>query len=254
MRLRGLLVDINGTLTDGDEPVPGAVEAMRRVKEAGLAVRYTSNIDSRPSGAVSDWISSLGFPVEEVEVFTPTIAAARRLAGMRCHALVNRSVISDLVGVEILSAEAGEVEAVLIGDVRDDFTYANLDVAFGYLARGAELFALQKNRYRQNSEVPGGVSLDTGAFVAALEYASGRQATVFGKPEKPFFDLALEDLGLGREEVAVVGDDPHSDVGGSRSAGMISIQVKTGKYEPEEESGADHTIKTFADIPELLGL
>lgn len=252
MQINGLLVDINGTLTDGDEPIPGSVGAMNALKESGVPYRYTSNIDSRPRGQVAGWLRSLGFPVGEDEVFTPTSAAALRLAGMRCHALVNRTILSDLSGIEILTTE-DKADAVLVGDVREDFTYENLDKAFGHLVRGAELFALQKNRFRQSRE-PGGFSLDTGAFVAALEYASGKTATVFGKPEKPFFDLALEDLGMEREEVAVVGDDPHSDVGGARGAGMISVQVKTGKYDPAEDSGADHTIQTFARLPNLLGL
>ncbi len=133
MEIKGILVDINGTLTVGDEPLSGAVEAMRLLKDSGIAVRYTSNIDSRPRSEVAGWLESLGFPVEEGEVFTPTIAAARRLRGMRCHALVNQSVLVDLGGVEFVPGdvdeadEAGAAEAVLVGDVRGDFTYENLD-------------------------------------------------------------------------------------------------------------------------------
>ncbi|MGI8648885.1 MAG: HAD hydrolase-like protein [Rubrobacter sp.] len=268
MEIKGILVDINGTLTVGDEPLSGAVEAMRLLKDSGIAVRYTSNIDSRPRSEVAGWLESLGFPVEEGEVFTPTIAAARRLRGMRCHALVNQSVLVDLGGVEFVPGdvdeadEAGAAEAVLVGDVRGDFTYENLDRAFGHLACGAELFALQKNRSRQ-SRRPGGVSLDTGAFVAALEYASGKRATVFGKPEEPFFDLALEDLGLERGTVAVVGDDLYSDVGGARAAGLFCVQVKTGKYDSDSTAddgegaagvGADETVEDFSRVPSLLGL
>ncbi len=79
---------------------------------------------------------------------------------------------------------------------------------------GAELVALLKNRYWQTAG--GGLSLDAGPFVAALEYASGKPAIVVGKPERAFFELALEGLGLPPDMVAMVGDDPELDVGGPR--------------------------------------
>ncbi|WP_119067541.1 HAD hydrolase-like protein [Rubrobacter indicoceani] len=251
-----LLIDINGTLTAADEPLAGAIETMARIREAGIPYRYTSNIDSRPRAEVAGWLASLGFPVGEGEVFTPVVAAARGLRGLGCHPLVNKGVLSDLGGVEFEHGQASDgrsAEAVLVGDVREGFTYENLDRAFGHLAAGAGLYALQKNRFRQ-SGAPGGVSLDTGAFVAALEYASGKTATVFGKPEAAFFDLAVKDLAVERRSVFVVGDDPASDVAGAQAAGLLAVQVKTGKYDPDVDPGADYTLNAFSDLPELIGL
>ncbi len=116
---------------------------------------------------------------------------------------------------------------------------------------GAELLALQKNRYWRTEN---GISLDAGPFVAALEYASGKTATVVGKPEKSFFRLALEDMGLDGSKVAMVGDDPESDVVGAQSAGLLGFQVKTGKYSPDEQREADLVLESFTDLPVALGL
>ena len=92
---------------------------------------------------------------------------------------------------------------------------------------GAELIALQKNRYWETSE---GLSLDAGPFVSALEYATGREAEVVGKPSPAFFELALGELGVSADRAAMVGDDVEADVGGAMDAGLAGILVRTGKY------------------------
>jgi HAD superfamily hydrolase (TIGR01458 family) len=117
---------------------------------------------------------------------------------------------------------------------------------------GAKLVALQKNRYWRT---PDGLSLDAGPFVAALEYASGERAEVVGKPEEAFFRLALEDLGLEAGEVAMVGDDAEADVAGAKRAGLLGVQVKTGKWPPDAEGGeADLVLDSVAGLPEALGV
>lgn len=82
----------------------------------------------------------------------------------------------------------------------------------------------------------GELSLDAGPFVAALEYASGREATVFGKPAAMFFKLAVESLRCAPEEVAMIGDDVEADVGGAMAAGLMGVLVRTGKYRPGQEA------------------
>jgi phospholysine phosphohistidine inorganic pyrophosphate phosphatase len=140
---------------------------------------------------------------------------------------------------------------VLVGDLGEGFTYGRLTTAFRCLMGGAGLIALQKNRYWRRED---GLALDAGPFVAALEYASGKSATVVGKPEKGFFQLALEDLGLGSQEVAMVGDDAEADVAGAQAAGLRGIQVRTGKYRPETEGEPDLLLDSIAALPEALGV
>jgi len=92
------------------------------------------------------------------------------------------------------------------------FTYERLDRAFRHLVDGAELVALQKNRYWQQED---GLSLDAGPFVAALEYASCKVATVIGKPEKAFFEAALG----GAQARSAPGGDGRGRCGGGRGRG-----------------------------------
>jgi HAD superfamily hydrolase (TIGR01458 family) len=246
MRLKGLLVDLDGTLYVGDEPVDGAREAVGKLRSSGLVLRYVTNTTRKPRREVCEHLRSLGFEVQEAEIFTPARAAAGLIGDRRCFALVDESLLEDLEGVTL---SQDRPDYLLVGDLGEGFTYDRLNAAFRRLMDGAELLALQKNRYWRKED---GLSLDAGPFVAALEYASGKSATVIGKPEKNFFRLALEELGLGPHEVAMVGDDSETDVAGAQAAGLKGIQVRTGKYRPETEGAPDLTLESFAGLPEAL--
>ncbi len=252
MNVEGLLVDLDGTLYVGDEPIPGAVEAMRRIGDAGILFRYVTNTTRRSRRAVAEALREMGFPLRasrgELLVYTPAAAADRLLLDRRVHALVTEPLLEDLHGVVLTDREP---EYVLVGDLGDGFTYERLDRAFQHLVYGAELVALQKNRYWQKGD---GLSLDAGPFVAALEYASGKEASVVGKPEKAFFEAALEELGLEAHRVAMVGDDAEADVAGARAAGLLGVQVETGKYRPGEAGEADLVVESFADLTGAIGL
>jgi HAD superfamily hydrolase (TIGR01458 family) len=247
MRVRGLLLDLDGTLYVDEAPVEGAREAVERLRSSDLALRYVTNTTRRPRRAVREHLRALGFEVEEAEIFTPARAAAGLIGERSCFPLVDESLLEDLRDITL---DDDRPDFVLVGDLGEGFTYGRLNAAFRLLIDGAELLALQKNRYWRTEE---GLSLDAGPFVAALEYASGKQATVVGKPERDFFRLALEDMGLEPREVAVVGDDAEADVAGAQGAGLQGILVKTGKYRPGSEGKPDLILRSVADLPEAIG-
>ena len=247
LRLAGLLIDLDGTLYVGDEPIPGAREAIDLLKASGFALGYVTNTTRKPRRLVRERLLALGFEVEEPEIFTPARAAAGKIGAGSCFSVVDDSLLEDLAEVNLTEDEP---DYVLVGDLGEDFTYARLNPAFRHLMQGAELLALQKNRFWRTE---GGMSLDAGPFVAALEYATGKGASVVGKPERSFFQLALEDLGLSADEVGVVGDDAEADVVGAKRAGLLGIQVRTGKWQAATDTGeADLVIDSIADLPEAL--
>lgn len=142
---------------------------------------------------------------------------------------------------------------VLIGDCRDVLDYPALDGAFRAVREGAELLALQRGRYFKRAD---GDHLDTGAVVAAVEYAAGTTARVLGKPAVDFFALAVRSLGVSAEECLVVGDDASTDVAGGNAAGLRTVQVRTGKYADQHAEGltgsATHTCDSIAELPDLI--
>ncbi len=248
MYVKGLLIDLDGTLYTESGPVPGARETLNRLEEAGIPYRYVTNTTRKPRREVRTRLRELGFRARENLVFTPAAAANALLRGKKCRAFVAEALLEDLPEI-VLVDEAPEY--VLVGDLGRGFDYARLNAAFRYLVDGAGLVALQKNRFWQEAD---GLSLDAGPFVAALEYASGKTALVVGKPEPVFFEAALRDLGLEPWEVAMVGDDAESDVAGAQRAGLRGIQVRTGKYRPETTGEPDAEIESIASLPEALGV
>jgi HAD superfamily hydrolase (TIGR01458 family) len=248
MNIKGLLVDLDGTLYEDEEPIEGAIEALARLKAPGLVLRYVTNTTRKPRSVVYERLASLGFAVEEDEIITPARVAARLIGDRTCFPLVDEALLEDLDSISLTEESPNYV---LVGDLGEKFTYERLNEAFRMLMEDAELLALQKNRYWSTG---GELSLDAGPFVAALEYASGKTATVVGKPEESFFRLAVEELELEPAEVAMVGDDPESDVTGAQAAGLYGIQVKTGKYLPGNEAAADLSVDSIAWLPDRLDL
>lgn len=251
--VKGLLVDLDGTLYTNAGPIEGAREALERISAAGIAYRYVTNATHKPRREVAAHLKELGFPVEEPWIITPAVAAAERLVveGASCHVLVNDSLLEDLEGIR---TTADSPDYVLVGNVGNGFTYNRLNEAFRYLVDGADLIALLENRYWEDAG--GVVHLDAGPFVAALEYASGKGAYCVGKPGRVFFERALEDLGLSPGEAAMVGDDLHLDVAGAQGAGLLGVLVEGGRSRSEKDSAIrpDLLLESVAQLPGALGL
>jgi len=251
--VEALLLDLSGVIYVQDEAVPGAAEALEQLREAGLRVRLVTNTTMRPRRSILERLDRLGIETDPAELLTPATLARRRCeeAGYDSVALVVLDELrEDLEGLE---ESGGGVNAVIVGDLGDRWDYQVLNRVFRRLMAGAELIALQKNRYWETAE---GLSLDAGPFVAALEYAVGREAEVVGKPSPAFFELALGDLGVSADRAAMVGDDVEADVGGALDAGIAGILVRTGKYREEDvrTSGIEPTatVDSIADVPDLI--
>jgi HAD superfamily hydrolase (TIGR01450 family) len=139
-------------------------------------------------------------------------------------------------GAEV-DAAPGEVAAVVLGDSPDQLTKENLDRAFRLVRNGAALIGMHRNPWWIT---PQGPTLDAGAFLVALEWATKRRARIVGKPSPAFFRVAIERLAreaaargeppLRRRDLAMVGDDVGSDIGGGRRAGLRTVFVRTGKH------------------------
>lgn len=138
---------------------------------------------------------------------------------------------------------------MLVGDAGPYFTYERLNAAFRLLLDGAPLLAIARNRYFRRDE---GLSLDMGPFVAALEYATGVEAELYGKPSPAFFREALEHLGHAPGETLMVGDDVESDVLGALDPGLHATLVRTGKYHRGDESGLGERAHVFDDFPAVV--
>jgi phospholysine phosphohistidine inorganic pyrophosphate phosphatase len=159
VRPRVLLLDIDGVLYVEDEPVLGAVAAVRRLRAAGGTLRFVTNTTSRSRAATLAKLARLGFTVVEDELVTPAALAVRvcRERGLRRVALfVQDEVEVDFAGLDKVSG-ASRADAVIVGDLGEAWDYAALNAAFRLVMDGADLIALQKNRFWLRAD---GLSLD----------------------------------------------------------------------------------------------
>ena len=242
--IRAVLLDLAGVVYQGEQPLPGAVQAIASLRNAGFRLRFLTNTTRMPRRALLSRLDGMGIAIAD-ELFAPAQAACAWLAakGLSAHLLIHPALQEDFA-----SLPASGPEAVVIGDAADGFTYAALNETFRKLLAGAAFLALACNRSFKDED--GELSLDTGAFVTALEYATQREAVLLGKPAPEFFNAALASIACDGKEAVMVGDDAEADVAGALAAGLgAALLVRTGKYRPGDESKAKPApSETVADL------
>jgi len=251
----GVLLDIDGVLHVGDEPVPGAAEALAAQRERATGLRLVTNTTSKPRARIAEHLREIGLEADAAEILTPAAIAVdhcRARGYERVGLLVSGALREDLAGIPEAPVAEG-ADAIVLGELGDAFGAATLNPAFRALMAGAELVVLGHNRYYARPE---GLVLDVGAWAAALEYAVGREGVVVGKPSPAFFAAALDAVGARAADAVMIGDDVEADVGGAIDAGLRGILVRTGKYRADHvaASGVEPTttVDSIADVPELL--
>ena len=264
----GLLVDIDGVLTVSWRALPGVPEAMRELRNAGVPVRFLTNTTSQTRSVITALLVHAGIDVAEDEVLTATAVTAAHLRrehpGERCLLLNSGDVHTDLQGIDAVelvdvldpgTGTDGGIDVVVVGGAGPEFSYEALNVAFEAVVAGAALVAMHRNLIWRTDR---GLQLDGGAYVVALERASGAKATVIGKPSATMFRLGLDSMGLAPGAAAMVGDDLANDVLAAQAVGVAGVLVRTGKFRPEDLDAAsgrpDVVLDSFADLPAWLGV
>jgi HAD superfamily hydrolase (TIGR01458 family) len=239
----GFLLDLDGTLYTGDAAIPGAAEALSKLRARAVPFRLVTNTTSRSRRMLVDRLAGYGLAVGPEEIVTATLAGVElvRAAGYRCVApFVPAGALEDMGGLALAGGTSGRprsaADVVVLGDLGERWTFALLQEAFEQLMAGAALVALSRDRYYRQGDR---LTLDAGPFAAALEYAAGATAAVAGKPSPAFFEAAVRSLGLAVDRsVAMVGDDLWSDVQGAQRAGLQGWLVRTGKFREEALRGS----------------
>jgi len=237
----GVLVDLAGVVYQGEKLLPGAAEALARLKEHISAVRYLTNTTRSTRQSLVERLRKLGLEIEEREVFSAPQAAVQVLGqrGLRPFLLVHPNLLPEFKDFSTVNPNA-----VVLGDAGEALTYQNLNQAFRLIMDGAPLIAMGRNRYFREE---GGLSLDAGPFAAALEYGASIRAEIVGKPDPEFFHRALSELGCSPGEAVMIGDDVHDDVCGAVAAGLRGVLVRTGKYRADDERHLTPPSATVAD-------
>lgn len=245
---QAFLLDLDGTVYVDESVIPGVPDAVAALRRAGHAVRFITNTTRTPPSVIAARLNRMGIPVAEVDVVTPVGAARRLLAerGVQSIAAFLPESAAVHLGVRTVTERP---EAIVVGDLGAAWDFDVLNRAFRHLMDGAEFIALHRNRYWLEG---GERTLDAGPFVVALEYATGRSATLCGKPAEAFFASALAGIDVPRERVAMIGDDLESDVAGAQCVGMQGWLVETGKTTRadlvEATTRPDRVLRSLAEL------
>ena len=255
--LRGVLLDIDGVLHVGMQPIPGAAETINWLTHNNYAVHFVTNTTTMSRSTLAQRLQHIGLPVVEHALLTAPAATAQYLRqhypAKRVWMLTKGDTSGDFSNIDLVSLEDATADVVVIGGAEELLTYEAMNHAFRLLMNGAVLLAMHTNLYWRT---PTGLQLDSGPYVHALELATGKQAVVLGKPNQAFFEQALLSLGVSAHDALMVGDDIENDVAAAQRAGLRGILVLSGKHHADSPLLAnihpDAILSSIADLPTYL--
>lgn len=234
---QGIILDMDGVLFRGDQPIEGSAEAVRDLQAQGIKVVCLTNNARRTPEEYEKKLQSLGIPIEASNILTSGLAVARFLMAQgtapKAHV-----VGSDVLRKTLLDAGAVESENpdFVVAGIDLDLKVSDLTPAIRYITKGAKLIASNDDAV---IPTPRGPEPEAGPVVAFLEAATGKTATVLGKPQAAIFDMALECLGVERDTAIVIGDTLATDIAGANTAGIRSILVESGNTTPGETGSCE---------------
>jgi HAD superfamily hydrolase (TIGR01458 family) len=251
--MTAILFDLDGVLYENDQPIAGGADTVDWFREQHIPFLFLTNTTSKPRDALVEKLASYGIASSAGDFLTPPVAARRWLeqnGAKRIGLYVPEVTREEFDGFEIIEHEGAEIDAVIIGDLGTDWTFDTMNLIFRSLMNNpsATLVALGMTRYWRAA---GGLQLDVGPMVKAIEYATGRTALVTGKPAKDFYQSALKLVD--DEDVFMIGDDIRGDVEAAQQAGLRAILVRTGKFTEADLSlgvEPDAVLNSIIDLPE----
>ena len=222
-----LLLDLDGTVYRGDDPIPGAAETICAARAAGVQVLFVTNRANRPESAVARQLKSLGIACRRDDIITTAGAAASHCAeqgGGRCFLVGGRGLREAFAARGLESAPDGPADWVVVSlDLH--FTYAKLARATALVLRGARFVATNPDRLITIGDE---LFPESGAIVAAVREATGVEPTVIGKPSPTLFQEALRTAGCAPGDALAVGDCLDTDIAAAAAAGIPSCLLLTG--------------------------
>jgi NagD protein len=252
----GVIVDFDGTICRGDDLIPGAAEALARLRRAGHPVVFMTNAVESPATFASR-LTAWGIPALPADVVHAPAALLRYLdahaPGAVVFAIGEAALLKQLAARYRMSDDPQAVE-VVVASADYAFDFRKLLIAFHALRHGARFLAtnIDPTYPSAEGEVP-----DAGAILGAIQGCTGRSPeAVVGKPSRLMAELALERLGRPAGETWIVGDSLKADIALGRDAGMTTALVLTGVTRAEDLSASpirpDHVLESLSALPDLL--
>jgi 4-nitrophenyl phosphatase len=246
-----LIVDMDGVLYRGDQPMPCLREFIAFLRERPIPFILATNNSTRTPQEYTDKLARMGVQVFPDEILVSGQATARFLAreyprGTRVH-VFGMSALKQAMADEGFILADEDVQLV-VASMDRGITFEKLKRATLLIRCGARFIATNLDPTNPSEE---GLVLGTGAMIVALEAASGVKATALGKPEPIMYQLAMDQMGASPETTAALGDRADTDILGGKRAGLITLCVLSGSSD-RAEAEAFEADMIFDDIAHLL--
>ncbi len=256
-RYEGLLIDMDGVVYLDSRPISDAIDFVREARERGKRVLFLTNNSRYTVKEYAARLRSMGLECDSECIFTSAVATADYIAenlsprGRKAFVIGGDGLREELrrVGLELVEGEQAKwAELVVVGwDV--ELTYEKLKVGCLAIYRGAEFIGSNPD---SSFPSPEGIWPGAGAIIACLEKATGRKATVVGKPNIFMMQLALARLGTAPDRTLMIGDRLETDVLGGWRAGMDTCLVLTGVTRREDLEGfeprPDYVVESLKEL------
>ena len=228
MKRKGFLIDMDGVIYKGKEPIPGAIKFINLLKEKEIPFLFLTNNSQRTSRDVCYKLNSLGFNVEEQDIFTCAMATARYLASIKPGGtafVIGEGGLLNELHQHGYSIVEDKPDYVVIGEGRTIMLEA-VDKAVNMVLNGSKLIAtnLDPNCPVDNGKYRAGC----GAFVSMIEFATGKKAFSVGKPSPIMMRMARKALQLTTDQTIMMGDTMETDILGAGTMGFTTILTLTG--------------------------
>ena len=226
--IRLFLFDLDGVLSVGKENPRylGGREVVGRLKELGKSMFVLTNDSTHVRQELHENLRRFGFPIGVDEILTSSYLTAlylKKKFGQVSFYLVGEQGLR----MELEAAghfEGDRPQVVVVGFDRQ-LSYQKLDNALRFLRADAVLVGSYGGAVFMSDTGP---ALSAGPIIKALEYGSGKRATMIGKPSPRMFQLALGLAGEKAERAVMIGDQIETDLLGARKAGVHTVLVLTG--------------------------
>ena len=252
-QIKGFLFDLDGVFCIGNEVLPGAIETLDYLNSKNIPYIFVTNTTTKSIDSLFQKLIKLKFPIGEEHIISASYAGVlklRELNSPTCELILQEDSKKDYDEFIINNINP---EYIVIGDLDKEWSFQVVNDIFNKVINGSKILALHKGKYFKTTN---GMQIDSGAFIKGIEYASSTEAVVVGKPTEDFFNIAINQINISRENLMMVGDDIINDIQGAQSSGIKSTLVKTGKYRDDlikkSNINPDFIIGSISEIIKFL--
>lgn len=248
------LLDMDGTVNLGYDPIDGAKDFLCTLKEQGKNFIFLTNNSSKSASDYVEKMRALGFPCERKNVFTSGMAAGMFLEenkkGSTVYVCGTASLKAELGSYKVNISETGAgADTVLLG-YDTELDYKKIRTVCDLLDGGADYYATNVDMV---CPIEGGRYLpDCGSFADMFENAVKRRPRFLGKPDRTMIDIIAKAEGVPYENIAMVGDRIYTDVKTGVNAGVTSVLVLSGETTLDDykksDVKADYVLSSVKDI------